>query len=104
MEAQIQASHDQLRNEFSRILTELRQEVAIQRSQIKGLQEENQELLRRAQTSRPKPALPHPEKFGGSSTKFDTWLPAIRAKLRTDSEALGDDIAKFYYVYLNLES
>jgi hypothetical protein len=48
--------------------------------------------------------LPDPEKFSGQSYKFDTWLPSIKAKLRIDSEAIGDSIAQFYYVYLNLDS
>ena len=48
--------------------------------------------------------LPDPEKFAGSTYKFDTWLPSIKAKLRVDGEAIGDAIAQFYYVYLNLDS
>ena len=36
--------------------------------------------------------------------KFDTWLPSIKAKLRSDAAAIGDDIDQFYYVYLNLEN
>jgi hypothetical protein len=36
--------------------------------------------------------------------KFDTWLPSIKAKLRINGPAIGDSIAQFYYVYLNLES
>ena len=54
--------------------------------------------------SRPRPTLPDPEKFGGQTYKYDTWLPSIKAKLRVDGEAIGNDIAQFYYVYLNLES
>jgi hypothetical protein len=51
-----------------------------------------------------KSKLPDPEKFAGSTYKFDTWLPSIKAKLRIDGPAIGDSIAQFYYVYLNLES
>lgn len=43
-------------------------------------------------------------KFAGCAQKYDTWLPAIKAKLRVDADAIGDQIAQFYYVYLNLES
>ena len=55
-------------------------------------------------TSKPKPSLPDPEKFTGQAHKFDTWLPSIRAKLKVDGAAIGDDTAQFYYVYLNLDS
>ena len=48
--------------------------------------------------------LPDPEKFARSIYKFDTWLPSIKAKLRVDGEAIGDAIAQFYYIYLNLDS
>jgi hypothetical protein len=51
-----------------------------------------------------KSKLPDPEKFAGSTYKFDTWLPLIKAKLRINGPAIGDSIAQFYYVYLNLES
>jgi hypothetical protein len=54
--------------------------------------------------SRPKPSLPDPAKFDGQSYKFDTWLLAIKAKLRVDGAAIGDSIAQFYYVYLNLDT
>ena len=53
---------------------------------------------------RPKPSLPNPEKFNGKTYKFNTWLPAIRAKLRIDGPAIGNSTAQFYYVYSNLES
>ena len=56
------------------------------------------------QPRRPRTVLPDPEKFAGSTYKFDTWLPSIRAKLRVDGEAIGDAVAQFYYVYLNLDS
>ncbi|CZT44509.1 uncharacterized protein RSE6_04684 [Rhynchosporium secalis] len=40
------------------------------------------------------------------ATKWDTWLPAIEAKLAIDSEAIGNSTAQLYYVYvyLNLKS
>jgi hypothetical protein len=53
--------------------------------------------------SRPKPRLPDPEKLTGS-TRWDTWLPLIRAKLRIDRQAIGPELeALFYYVYGNLD-
>jgi hypothetical protein len=42
-------------------------------------------------------------KFDGKAYRFDTWLPAIKAKLRVDGVALGDSIAQFYYIYDRLE-
>ena len=50
-----------------------------------------------------KPRLPDPKEFDGKTYRFDTWLPLIRAKLRVDGHAIGDSIAQFYYIYLNLE-
>ena len=76
-------------------VAELQAEVRRQRDEI---------LLLRSVKHKPKPSLPDPEKFNGQSYKFDTWLPSIKAKLRVDGEAIGDSIAQFYYVYLNLES
>jgi hypothetical protein len=52
----------------------------------------------------PKPSLPDPEKFNGQAHKFDTWLPSIKAKLRVDGPAIGDTVAQFYYIYLNIKS
>jgi hypothetical protein len=78
-----------------------RQQLAAMQAQINQLQSEIQALRSH---SRPKPALPDPEKFNGSTQRFDTWLPSIRAKLRVDGIAIGDHIAQFYYVFLNLDS
>ena len=50
------------------------------------------------------PALLDPAKFDSKAYHFDTWLPAIKAKIRVDGAALGDSIAQFYYVYDRLES
>lgn len=56
-----------------------------------------------APRQRPRPILPDPEKFTGS--RYDTWLPLIKAKLDIDGEAIGgSDKAHFWYVYGNLES
>ncbi|PVH83051.1 hypothetical protein DL98DRAFT_513355 [Cadophora sp. DSE1049] len=56
------------------------------------------------QSPRPKLCLPELEKFNGTPTKWDTWLPSIEAKLLVDADAIGNSVAQFYYVYLNLES
>jgi hypothetical protein len=42
-------------------------------------------------------------KFDGKAYHFDTWLLAIKAKIRVDGAALSDSIAQFYYVYDRLE-
>jgi len=74
-------------------------------AQVAQLQAEVQFLRSITTTpSRPKPSLPDPEKFNGYSHKFDTWLPSIKAKLRVNNAAIGDTVAQFYYVYLNLDS
>jgi hypothetical protein len=81
-------------------IAELQAEVRRQRDEIQFLRNQPQDRLK----TKPKPSLPDPEKFSGQSHKFDTWLPSIKAKLRIDSEAIGDTVAQFYYVYLNLDS
>lgn len=80
-----------LRNEFSSTIDDLWNEINIIKNQPKP-------------PHRPKPSLPDPEKFSGQSLKFDTWLASMKAKLRIDAPAIGDDVVQFYYVYLNLES
>jgi hypothetical protein len=77
------------------------QAIVSLQTQIGQLQSEVQTLR---SLSCPKPSLPDPEKFNGQSHKFDTWLPSIKAKLRVDNKAIGDLVAHFYYVFLNLES
>ena len=76
-------------------VAELQDEVRRQRDEI---------LLLQSIKPKPKPSLPDPEKFNGQSHKFDTWLPSIKAKLRVDNKAIGDSVAHFYYVFLNLKS
>ncbi|KAJ5979947.1 hypothetical protein N7481_007245 [Penicillium waksmanii] len=76
--------------------------LQIQKSQAEAFHE----LLTKAQPrqeKRPRPSLPHPEKFT-TRTRFDTWDAAIRGKLTVDGEAIGDAKAQFYYLYLNLDS
>jgi hypothetical protein len=83
-------------DQLAAAITELQAEVQRQRDELV--------LLRSAKTSRPKASLPDPEKFNGQTYKFDTWLSSIKAKLRVDGDVISDATARFYYVYLNLES
>jgi hypothetical protein len=78
------------------LITQLQAELQRQRNEIV--------VLKARASLRPKPSLPNPDKFTGESMKYDTWLPSIKAKLRVNSEAIGDPITQFYYVYLNLDS
>ena len=84
-------------------LTELRAELQRQRAEIQRQRDEIT-ILWSCPDPRPKPVLPDPDKFTGQALKFDTWLPSIKAKLRVDGTAIGDLVAQFYYVYLNLDS
>ena len=87
----------QLRTEFEAAIQALRNENQFIKNQL-------DQFTQSTKSTRPKPSLPEPEKFSGQSLKFDTWLPAIKAKLRIDGAAIGDASAQFYYVYLNLDS
>jgi hypothetical protein len=94
-QAQVQREFDQMRADIARQqaeITTLRVALAAAQAQAQ------------AQSTRPRPRLPDPEKFTGSSYKFDTWLPSIKAKLSVDGTAIGDATAQFYYIYLNLNS
>jgi hypothetical protein len=84
-----QALRDELNQSFGETINSLRAEL---------------DTIKSKSSRRPKPSLPDPDKFTGSALKFDTWLPSIKAKLRIDGEAIGDSVAQFYYVYLNLDS
>jgi hypothetical protein len=86
----------EMQREFSVAISELRSEIQRQNDKI--------QFLCSQPKTKPKASLPDPEKFTGHSYKFDTWLPSIKAKLRIDSDAIGDATAQFYYVYLNLDS
>ena len=81
-------------------LAELQAELKCQRDEITFLRS----IISTQTFARPKASLPDPEKFNGQVYKLDTWLPAIRAKLQVDGQAIGDAITQFYYVYLNLDS
>lgn len=81
-------------------LAELQAELQRQRDEITFLRS----IISTQASAKPKASLPDPEKFNGQAHKFDTWLPSIRAKLQVDGQAIGNAIAQFYYVYLNLDS
>ena len=75
------------------LCTELSAEFA---ARILALEQENRSLVdivTCGPTSQLKPVLPDPEKFTRKFYKYDTWLIAIKAKLRIDSVAIGDDLA-----------
>jgi len=54
----------------------------------------------------PKPKLPDIAKFDGTSTMWAVWHPEIKAKLRIDGKAFGDEKegGKFWYFYGRLET
>ena len=80
--------------DFANLVAEMQQ----QRAEIDALRAAS------AVARRPRPVLPDPDKFNGSLQRFDTWLPSIKAKLLVDGDAIGDSVARFYFVYLNLEA
>jgi len=98
LQAEVQRQRDQL-EQLQNTTRQQDSEITFLRAQVVAL------ATRPPHTnnSRPKPSLPDPEKFNGQAYKFDTWLPSIEAKLLVDGEAIGSDVAQFYYVYLNLE-
>ena len=75
-------------------------ELAKRDELIEGLQAQIEALQARLSPPRtPKSRLPDPDKFDGQQIHWDTWLPAIEAKLLVDGDVIRNDIAKFYYVY-----
>ncbi|QSZ30499.1 hypothetical protein DSL72_000053 [Monilinia vaccinii-corymbosi] len=95
-----------MENDLNVVLAEICAEFNRQREEIAFLRSMALERFAASAyaSTRPKPCLSDPEKFGGNIHKFDTWLSSIRAKLQVDGAAIGDSIVQFYYVYLNLES
>jgi hypothetical protein len=95
---QQQADFQQLRADFQQLRTDNQQ----LRAEIISLREE----LQTAQASQPPPppaarqTLPDPPKFDGKPYLLRTWLPAMRAKIRTDGMT-GQHA--FYYVWDRLE-
>ena len=97
--------------QFKGLVIKLRNEIQSLHTRIDKLKQINQadraHVHNRTTSTnprRPKPNLPDPEKFNSKTYKFNTWLPAIRAKLRIDNPAISDSTAQFYYIYGNLES
>jgi len=93
VQANLQPIFDRLQNDINQLRVENQQ-----------LRAELLQLRTTPPTSHKKPRLPDPTKFDGKPYKFKVWLPEIKAKLQVDGEAIGDNIAQFYYVYGNLES
>jgi hypothetical protein len=93
---------DTFQSQVQREFDSLRSEIATLRAALASTQAQltAQSTAKTSQKSK----LPDPEKFAGSTYKFDTWLPSIEAKLSVDGTAIGDATAQFYYVYLNLDS
>jgi hypothetical protein len=52
---------------------------------------------------RPKPRLPDPKLFGGSTSDWPTWRISIENKLSVDGEAIGSSQDQFMYVFSRLE-
>ena len=69
------------------------------RAQVKELQAA---VTQRTTTSRPRQVLPEPDRFDGYARDWDTWSMAMRAKLRIDGAAIGDEYAQLYYIYASL--
>lgn len=86
-----------LRTEYQSALTTLQNELQTLRNELS-------ELRASQHLPRPRQQLPEPAKFDGKPHHLRTWLPTIKAKIRVDGDAMGDPVARFYYVYGNLET
>jgi hypothetical protein len=93
MDAAVAALRSELAQQFNATIQVLQAEISDLCTHLQAHPETHLKLI-----------LPDPEKFTGQTLKFNIWLPSIKAKLHIDSLALGDPIAQFYYVYLNLDS
>lgn len=84
------------------LVQQLQQELQNQRSEIMSLRSDVQRLQTQvsAPTRSPRPRLPDPPRFDGKPFTLRTWLPSIRAKLRSDQLAGAD---AFDYVWDRLE-
>ncbi|KAF2195910.1 hypothetical protein K469DRAFT_545194, partial [Zopfia rhizophila CBS 207.26] len=89
------------------LIQQLQQELQNQRTEIQSLQSlqsdvrhlQTQIQLLSASTA-PRTRLPDPPRFDGKPFTLRTWLPSIRAKLRSDQLAGAD---AFDYVWDRLE-
>ena len=89
---------DALRAEYQNAITTLHSELETLRLEVNTLRSTATQPA-----SRPRQQLPEPARFDGKPYHFRTWLPMIKAKIQVDGEAIGNAIARFYYVYGNLE-
>ena len=85
-----------MNNPLQQLRAEFQQEITALRAEVQALQATVNLLA--APASRPKPALPIPTKFDGKAPRFKTWLPTIKAKIRVDGQAIGDNVARFYFI------
>ncbi len=89
----------QVQATFEAIVQDLRTEYA---ANLRTLRSEFAAKL--AKASRSHHSIPDPEKFDGTTERWDTWYPQIQGKLRIDGRAIGTSEAQFFYVYSNLDS
>ena len=60
--------------------------------------------LRQQRAPKTRQVLPETDRFTGRTKEWDTWSMTMRAKLRIDGEAIGDNEAQFFYVYSSLNA
>jgi hypothetical protein len=89
----VQQLQSELQNQRSEVQS-LRTEVNVARSEIQQLH------IQLSSKSAPRTRLPDPPRFDGKPYTLRTWLPSIRAKLRSDQLAGSD---AFDYVWDRLE-
>ena len=68
---------------------------------VDELRAQVQELTSRA---RGKQVLPGVKEFSGKTKDWDVWSMSMKAKLRVDGAAIGNDEAQFFYVYSSLST
>ncbi len=93
---QQQADFQQLRTDFQQLRADNQQ----LRAEILSLREETRTLRASPPPPSARHPLPDPPKFDGKPYLLRTWLPAMRAKIRTDGMT-GQHA--FYYVWDRLE-
>jgi hypothetical protein len=93
----------QLQAEFQALRAGLHQEIQSLQNEIQTLRATLSIIANTTTTTRPRAVLPIPTKFDGKQYRFKTWLPTIKAKIAVDGQAIGDETAKFYFVWDNLE-
>ncbi|KAI1675981.1 hypothetical protein KJE20_14430 [Pyrenophora tritici-repentis] len=102
------SSPSQNQNALLLLVQQLQQELQNQRSEITSLRDSVAQLQLQLQSrqhpndaqTRVRARLPDPPKFDGKPHTLRTWLPSIRAKLRSD-QLIGADA--FDYVWDRLE-